>query len=260
MRAARARAYEVLKSSWMNARALRARVRDWAKATDLELIAALLLVALFAWSFIELSDAPGEMNRRSLVALREPGDLSRGIGGHHVEGMVRDLTSLGSATLAILFAGSFVGWLLLTGRPGAALFVTLAMLGAWGLNVLLKVGFARERPDVVPYLDGASDPSFPSGHTMISAVLYPTMAGMLGRLVQARSVRFYLMGVALAIAVLVAFSRLYLGVHYPSDVLGGLVAGFAWALACGIVARVLQRRRVFRSRPVPQKDAADALP
>lgn len=244
----------------MIAPSLRARVRDWAKATDLELIASLLLVALFAWAFIELSDQPGEVNRRILVALREPGDLSRGLGGPRVEGMVRDITSLGSGTLAILFAGSFIGWLLLTGRPGAALFVAIAMLGAWGLNELLKASFARERPDVVPYLMGASDPSFPSGHTMVSAVLYPTMAQMLGRLVQARRVRFYLMVVAIGIAVLVGFSRLYLGVHYPSDVLGGLVAGFAWALVCGVAARVLQRRRVFRSRPVPQRAAADNLP
>ncbi len=162
--------------------------------------------------------------------------------------MVRDITALGSGTLAILFAGALVGWLLLTRRPGAAIFVTVAMLGAWGLNELLKSTYAHARPEIVPHLMGASDPSFPSGHTMISAVLYPTIAELLGRLVQSRRARFYWMGVALVIAVLVGVSRLYLGVHYPSDVLGGLVAGFAWALVCGIVARVMQRRRVFRSR------------
>lgn len=230
--------------------AARERIREWARATDLELVLGLLLLALFAWAFIELSDAPGEVNRRILVALRDPADLSRGVGGPTVEGIFRDITALGSGTLAILFAGSFVGWLLLTGRPGAAVFVTVAMFGAWGLNELLKSAYGHERPDVVPHLMGASDPSFPSGHTMISAVLYPTMAELLGRLTPSRRERLYLMSIAIAIAVLVGLSRVYLGVHYPSDVLGGLAAGFAWALATGIVARVLQRRRVFRTQPV----------
>jgi len=236
----------------------RARIRDWAKATDLELIATLLVLALFAWAFVELSDAPGEMNRRILVALRQRDDLSRGLGGPHVEGMMRDITALGSGTLAILYSAYFIGWLLLTRRPGAALFVTIAMFGAWGLNELLKEAYARERPDVVPHLMGASDPSFPSGHTMISAVLYPTFSELLGRLVHSKRVRFYLMGVAIATAFLVGLSRVYLGVHYPSDVLGGLVAGFAWALVCGIVARILQRHRVFRTRAIEGAPYAEA--
>ena len=117
-----------------------------------------------------------------------------------VEGMMRDLTALGSGTLAFLIAFAFVGWLLLTRRPGAALFVTIAMLGAGVLNEVLKDWFGRERPTIVPHLMGASDPSFPSGHTMVSAVLYPTMAELVGRLMGPRSVRLYLMGFALVVA------------------------------------------------------------
>jgi undecaprenyl-diphosphatase len=239
--------------------AARARLRDWLRARDLDLIAALLILALLLWALIHLSEevleGPISLDDRILVALRNPHDLAQGWGGRSFEGAMRDLTALGSGTLAILFSVAFVGWLLLTRRPGAALFVTVAMLGAGVLNEVLKDWFGRERPTIVPHLMGASDLSFPSGHTMISAVLYPTMAELIGRLMGPRSVRLYLMGFALVVAILVAFSRVYLGVHYPSDVLGGLSAGFAWALVCGIVARLLQRRHVFRTRPEPEADA-----
>lgn len=238
---------------------MRARARDWLRALDLDLIAGLLLVALLLLAFLQLGEevrqGPISLDERILRGLRDPTDLTRGRGGPFAEGMMRDLTALGSPTFGALLSLVVVGWLLLTGRPGAALFVTVAMLGAWALNDALKEAFDRERPTLVPHLMGAADPSFPSGHTMVSAVLYPTIAELLGRLVRQRRLRFYLMAIALAFAVLTAFTRVYLGVHYPSDVLGGLAVGFAWALVCGITARLLQRRHVFRSRP---RDAADA--
>ncbi len=228
------------------------RLREWLRATDLELIGALLVIALLLYAFLELGEDTLTIDERILLALRTPDDLSRGLGGLSVEGMMRDLTALGSGTIAFLVALAFVGWLLLTRRPGAALFVTIAMLGAGVLNELLKESFGRERPTIVPYLMGASDLSFPSGHTMVSAVLYPTMAELVGRMMGPRSVRIYLMSFALLVTLLVAFSRVYLGVHYPSDVLGGLSAGFASALVCGIAARLLQRRGVFRTSPAQE--------
>jgi undecaprenyl-diphosphatase len=238
---------------------VRARARDWLRVRDLDLIGALLLVALFLLAFLQLADAiqtgPLSIDQRILLALRSPVDVTVGRGGPTVEGVVRDITALGSPTLAILFSLTVVGWLLLTDRPGAALFVTIAMLGAWALNDGLKELFDRQRPSIVPHLVDLDSPSFPSGHTMVSAVFYPTLAELLGRLVHQSRVRFYLMGVALGVAVLVGFSRIYLAMHYPSDVLGGLAVGFAWALLCGIVARLLQRRHVFRSGP---RDGTDA--
>lgn len=241
-------------------RAVRERIRDWARSADLDLIGTFLIIALLSFAVIELGEEPHEIDRKILIALRDPTDLGRGLGGRRIEGMMRDLTALGSPVLAFLYALSFVGWLLLTGRPGAALFVTIAMLGAGALNTILKDVFGRERPTVVPHLMGASDESYPSGHTMVSAVLYPTIAALAGRLVRQRRRRLYLMSFAIFLALLVAFSRVYLGVHYPSDVLGGLSAGFAWALVCGVVARLLQRKHVFRTRPVDSNDNGEAPP
>ncbi len=238
----------------------RTPLREWFRIIDLDLIAAFLVFGLLLLAFLELGEGPISLDERILRALRDPVDPSIGIGPEGFEGTMRDITALGSGTFAVLISVALVGWLLLTGRPGAALFVTIAMFGAWGLNELLKETFARERPTIVPHLMGASDPSYPSGHTMISAVLYPTMAELFGRLVDQRKLRFYLMGMAITVALLVAFSRVYLGVHYLSDVLGGLSMGFAWALVCGIVARVLQRHRVFRSRPLDSTEPPEGVP
>lgn len=230
-----------------------ARIKEWLLARDLDLIGSLLLIALLVLAFLEIGDMafgdPRSIDASILLALREPHDLSDGIGPPRVTDMMRDITALGSGTLAAAFSLALVGWLLLTGRPGAAIFVILAVVGAWVINDVLKDTFGRARPEIVPHLMRATNESFPSGHTMISAVLYPTQAGIFGRLVRQRRLRFYLMGLAIATAVLVGFSRIYLGVHYPSDVLGGLCIGFAWALACGIAVRLLQRHDVFRSRP-----------
>lgn len=228
------------------------RFLDWLRARDLELMGLGTLFFALVLGFIRIADrvrqGPLSIDERILLSLREPSDLAAGIGGEHFQGMVRDVTSLGSGTLTVLFTVGLLGYLLLTKRPAAALYVVIAVIGCWLLNDLLKDFFARERPTIVPHLMGASDPSFPSGHTMISATFYPTIAELFGRLVQRRRLRFYLLGLGVFVAALVGFTRIYLGVHYPTDVVAGLCLGFSWALLIGIVGRLLQRRGVVESR------------
>jgi len=240
-------------SAWVH------RLVRWRRATDLKLVGGLALVALLLLGFVELADrvtdGPLSFDEQLLVALRRPGDLSAGRWGGGFTSMMRDLTSLGSGTITGLLSVGLVGYLLLTERPWAAAFVVVAVLGAWFLNDQLKDLFARERPSVVPHLMGATHASFPSGHTMISATLYPTLAELFGRLLSRRRARLYLMAAAVALAILVGFTRIYLGVHYPSDILAGLCMGFGWALAFGLVARALQRRRVLERRGVDEDDA-----
>ncbi|HEX8365674.1 MAG TPA: phosphatase PAP2 family protein [Allosphingosinicella sp.] len=116
-----------------------------------------------------------------------------------------------------------------------------------GPGVGLKALFMRPRPDVVAHLVDVTSTSFPSGHATNSAVVYLTLGALLARTQTSRRVRAYLMAVAIALTLTltVGFSRVYLGVHWPTDVVAGWCVGAAWATSCGLLARFLQRRRTL---------------
>ena len=122
----------------------------------------------------------------------------------------------------------------------------LAVLVAVGIGILLstlvKMGFDRPRPDLVPHGSYVYTASFPSGHSMMSAVVYLTLAVMLARVRPQWRIKIYVLGVAVLVTLLVGFSRVYLGVHWPSDVLAGWSVGAAWALTCWLATLLLQRR------------------
>lgn len=143
-------------------------------------------------------------------------------------GMMRDLTSFGSATLVTLFATA--GWLLLVclRRRRDALQVALAAAGSGLWVETLKPLYARARPDALPALTEWFSASFPSGHTLMSAALYPTLAVVFAATLPPAARRACFTA-ALALALTVGLSRVYLRVHYPTDVLGGLVFGLLWA-------------------------------
>ena len=183
-----------------------------------------------------------EFDKRILVALRNPADPSRPIGPAWLLGGALDITALGSATVLGLTVIAIGGFLLLQGMWRRALFVTLASLGGWFLNGALKQLFQRPRPDVVPHLRDVMTLSFPSGHAMTSAVVYLTLGALTMRIAERRLTKFYCMAVAVLVTVLVGASRVYLGVHYPTDVIAGWLIGFSWALLCWIVERSLERR------------------
>lgn len=153
--------------------------------------------------------------------------------------MVRDITALGSfAGLGIIFIAS-LGYLMLLGKRHLALLMTAAVLGGVALSTLLKMAFDRPRPEV----EGAAKvftASFPSGHAMLSAVTFLTLGALLARTNADRRVRVYFMTLAVLLTVMVGMSRIYLGVHYPSDVLAGWCLGTAWAVLCWTVALRLQ--------------------
>jgi undecaprenyl-diphosphatase len=93
--------------------------------------------------------------------------------------------------------------------------------------------------------------SFPSGHSLVSAVVYPVLGALVTRLIPQRALKLYVISVAMFLMVLVGFSRVYLGVHYPSDVLAGWMLGLGWAIVCWLVLRALQRRRVVEPPGLP---------
>ena len=204
----------------------------------------LLVVAGGAFFFAKVASEIREgdtasFDRSILLALRTPADLSVPIGPRWLEGIARDLTALGGATVLTLFTLSVEGYLLLQRKRRAASFLLGAVLGAAGLSVLLKDFFARPRPEIIPHLAPVFSASFPSGHSMLSTAVYLTLGAMLTRLQSSFLIKAYIQIWALLLASLVGLSRVYLGVHWPTDVLAGWAAGAAWAALCWLVAGAL---------------------
>ena len=131
-------------------------------------------------------------------------------------------------------------------RSATAAFVIGAVAGGAILSSLLKIAFERARPVIVTHLVGVTSPSFPSGHALNASVTYLTLGMLLAKTEQNRAVRIYLISTAILLSVLVGCSRLYLGVHWPSDVLAGWCVGSAWALICSLAAEHFQRRRTSK--------------
>jgi undecaprenyl-diphosphatase len=155
---------------------------------------------------------------------------------------MRDITALGSPVVLVIVVLSSATWLWVRKQRNAVALLLASTLGARLMNAFLKGLFGRPRPDVELHLMTASSASFPSGHAMDSAAIYLTIAALLAQEVQPRSQRIYLVGLAAFMSFLIGVSRVYLGVHYPSDVLAGWCAGLAWALLCWTIARHLQKK------------------
>lgn len=211
---------------------------------------ALLLVVVTAggtWSFLELADEVSEgsterFDRSLLLAMRTPGDTADPLGPGWLEELGRDLTALGGVGVLTLITLVAIGYLMLEGKRRAALFVFVAVGAGLVFSTLLKLGFDRPRPDLVPHGSIVYTASFPSGHAMLAAVVYLTLGGLLARVQPRQRLKSYLLVVAILLTVLVGISRIYLGVHWPTDVLAGWTAGAVWASACWLIASWLQRR------------------
>ena len=208
---------------------------------------SLAAVSLFTWGFVSLAGEVLEgdtasFDRALLLALRNPADLSDPIGSRWFEEVARDLTGLGGHAILTLVTLSVVVFLTMTGKGHAALLVLAAVGGGMVLSTALKMGFERPRPDLVPHGAIVYTASFPSGHAMLSATTYLTLAALLARVQARRRVKAFLLGVGVFLTLLVGASRVYLGVHWPSDVLAGWCVGAAWAALCWLVALQLQRR------------------
>ncbi|MGJ7456968.1 phosphatase PAP2 family protein [Halomonas sp. MA07-2] len=211
---------------------------------------ALLCVLVLSggiWGFIELADEVSEgdtqsIDERLLLSLRDPADHTDPLGPAWVEELGRDFTALGGVGVLVLISLGALGYLLLARRYRAALFASVAVPGGVLLSTLMKIGFDRPRPDLVPHESIAYTASFPSGHAMMSAVTYLTLAVLLIRIQPELRLKAYIMVLAIMLTLLVGISRVYLGVHWPTDVLAGWTAGAAWAALCWLVMRWMQRR------------------
>jgi undecaprenyl-diphosphatase len=231
---------------------IRGRVRAvseaWSelKRADAVLLAALLAAVLCAWAFVAVADWVTEGHTQALdeqLMLRlRAGGPSEPRGPSWLPGAMRDLTALGSAPVLALFVLVVAGFLVARRQYHALGLLLVATVGGILLNELLKAAFARPRPPAAFHLTEVRSMSFPSGHAMESATIYLTLAALLARLVRTRTLQLYFIAVAFLLTFVVGLSRVYLGVHYPTDVLAGWTAGLGWSLLCWAAARHLQQR------------------
>lgn len=217
---------------------------------EFPILLAGLVVAGGLWSFVELMEVasagtPRTFDAEILLAFRQPGQPATPVGPPWLEGAMRDITSLGSASVLVLLTTATIIYFLLVRRWATALLIFVAVAGGQVLSSLLKVGIDRPRPELVSHLVSETSLSFPSGHAMLSAVTYLTLGSLAARFLPGRVTKIYVLSLAVLVALLVGVSRVYLGVHWPSDVLAGWCAGFAWAMLCWLAARLLQRRRTL---------------
>lgn len=177
-----------------------------------------------------------------LLALRRPNDPAQPIGPAWLHHVMIDITTLGSTSVLTLIVILAVSYLFAIRRRLVALILVASIASGALLNVILKVSVARPRPDLVAHLVQESSMSFPSGHSANSAVIYLTLAILLASTQTRSRVRWLIIICALLITMIVGLSRVYLGVHWPSDVVAGWAVGATWALFCWFVmARVRER-------------------
>jgi undecaprenyl-diphosphatase len=227
------------KPSWLGLERLEHRELAW---LVVGLGACVLLLA-----FIVLAGEVAEgdtlaFDTRILRALRSPADPARPIGPVWMAGALEDLTALGGPTVLFLVVLAVVGFLVLQTRYRTALFAAGIAITGEMVNTTMKYAFNRPRPTVVPHLRDVFSSSFPSGHAMESAIVYLTLGAILMRVAERRVTKLYILGIAMLLTFLVGVSRVYLGVHYPTDVIGGWIIGFVWASICWLVTQRFEER------------------
>jgi undecaprenyl-diphosphatase len=214
----------------------------WLERRELTWLVVGLGACVLLFVFVSLAGEVTEgdtqaFDTKILQALRDPADPSKPIGPAWIEEPLLDLTALGGSTVLGLVVVVVVGFLVLQARYRTAAVVAITSISGELLNAAMKHLFDRPRPSIVPHLRTVYTTSFPSGHAMESAIVYLTLGAILMRAAESRFTKAYILGVAVLLTILVGISRVYLGVHYPTDVIAGWIIGFVWASICWLVAQ-----------------------
>lgn len=216
------------------------------KRTEARLLMALLGVLALVWGFLALTDEVREgdtsrFDRTLLLAFRTPHDLATPIGPRWLQESARDITALGGfTTLSLVTAMGFAILMLLGRRTQAWILggsVVIAQVLAEGIKAIVQ----RPRPDLVPQHDMVYSSSFPSGHAMMAPVVYLTLAAIVAAGHRRTAIKVLLLIGATVLVLGIGVSRIYLGVHWPSDVLAG------WTL--GAIVALTGSELLFRSAP-----------
>lgn len=200
-------------------------------------IAVAGIVGFVALMAVATGSEPHAFDTQILLALREDGHPDRPLGPHWLELAMRDVSSFASTTVLLLVMAAAVAYLLAVRRRAMALFVLIVLGGGQLLTSVLKLSVDRPRPELVSHLVEVLTLSFPSGHAMGAALTYGTLGVLAADIAPNRAAKACLLGLAIFVTLLVGISRIYLGVHWPSDVMAGWCAGFAWAALCFLAMR-----------------------
>jgi undecaprenyl-diphosphatase len=231
------------------------RALRWLGRHELGTLLAIGSLAAGVWLFAALADEVMEGGTRKfdtalLLALRRPGDLQP-LGPPAMLNAARDISALGGPAVLTLLTAAVSLFLALNGKKHMALFVCGSIGSGLLVSSLLKDSFDRPRPDLVPHEVYAASYSFPSGHSMLSALTYLTLGAILARSHERKLLKAYFLLLATFLTGLIGVTRVYLGVHWPTDVLAGWTAGAVWALVCWLLARWLQTRHTLEPEAEP---------
>jgi undecaprenyl-diphosphatase len=223
---------------------------------ELGTILALGVAAAAGWAFLALAGEVREgdvheLDRALLLALRTPGDPSDPVGPRWFEEMARDFTALGGTAVTVLVTVAATLFLWSVKSRAAAALLVAAVGGGEVLSLALKAAFGRPRPDLVPHATHVYTASFPSGHAMMSAVAWLTIGAIVARVRPEKRAKAVVAATVVVVTMLVGASRVYLGVHWPTDVLAGWAAGASWAALCWVVADALRKRGKLKDDPPP---------
>lgn len=210
-------------------------------------LAILGIIVCAVWALAELTDEVVDGSTRTLdesilLFLRTSGDLSDPIGPDWLEEMGRDFTALGGTAVLTLTTVVVSVYFLLKHQWPTMLYILTTVGGGILISGVAKEFFDRPRPELVPHGSIVHTASFPSGHSMMAAVAYLTLGVLLARLQPRLALKIYILSVAVTLTFFVGISRVYMGVHWPTDVAAGWLAGGAWAMVCLFVARHLAAR------------------
>ena len=211
--------------------------------TLLAIVAVAVLLLLFG--LVAEAVAVGgthDLDRLLLLSLREASNAADPIGPPWLEEAMRDLSAMGSTAVLTFITLAVVGYLAVTRRGNAAMMVLGAVISGTIVGQIMKIGFSRPRPDLVPHATEVFTASFPSGHAMMAAVVYLTLGALLARTEARRRVKSYVISIAAVLTLLVGLSRIYLGVHWPSDVVAGWALGAGWSALAWLTMLWLQGR------------------
>ena len=212
----------------------------------LVLISLTIFLSL-VWCFWEIAEDVIEGDTHNidtsiLLMMRNPLDQNLPWGPSWLQEMVRDISSMGSTAFLTIATGLVAVFFIMTRRFKRAAYLVSSVISGAVISNLLKMGFDRPRPDLVPHGTIIHTASFPSAHSMMSAIVFLSIGALLAKSQSSRGLKISFMSAAVFLTLIVGISRIYLGVHWPSDVMAGWIAGTMWAMIFWILEYVVSKR------------------